>query len=69
MGGQKTYELGIGIHGLTPEQRSENSKKNVKKMNSQKWMCTETGFITTPGPLTIYQKSKGIDTSKRKKIQ
>ena len=69
MGGQKTYELGIGIHGLTPEQRSENSKKNVKKMNSQKWMCTETGFITTPGPLTIYQKAKGIDTSKRKKIQ
>jgi hypothetical protein len=26
VGGKKTYELGIGVHGLTKEQRSENGK-------------------------------------------
>jgi hypothetical protein len=75
-GVKKRKELGIGIHGLTPEQRSENSRKGgkrggkigSKKTNSQKWMCTETGFISTPGPLTRYQKARGIDTSKRRRI-
>jgi hypothetical protein len=62
--GQKVYELGLGIHGMTKEQRSENSKK----INSQRWMCTETGFISTPGSLTNYQRNRGIDTSKRKQI-
>jgi hypothetical protein len=29
--GPKTYELGIGVHGLTPEQRTENGKKGGNK--------------------------------------
>jgi len=62
--GNKIYELGLGIHALTFEQRSQHSKK----VNSQKWMCTETGFISTPGSLTNYQRNRGIDTSKRKRI-
>jgi len=63
-GAEKTKELGLGIHALTLEERKENSKK----VNSQKWMCEETGYITTSGPLTNYQRAKGIDTSKRIKI-
>jgi hypothetical protein len=59
--GKNSYEQGLGIHALTFEQRSENSKKN----NSQRWMCTETGFITSSGPLTNYQRKRDIDTSKR----
>jgi len=43
-------------------------KKGAKKTNSQKWMCEETGYITTSGPLTLYQKTRGIDTSKRVRI-
>jgi hypothetical protein len=74
--GRKTYEMKIGVHGLTPEQRTEYSRKGGKKggknaskiTNSQKWMCTETGYITTSGALTHYQKHRGIDTSKRKRI-
>jgi hypothetical protein len=31
-------------------------------------MCIETGFISTPGSLTNYQRNRGIDTSKRKRI-
>lgn len=63
-GGNRNKELGIGICGLSIEQR----RKNVKKTNSQKWMCLETGYITTSGPLTAYQRAKGIDTSKRVRI-
>jgi len=57
-----------GIYSITMEQRVENSKKSVQKMNSQKWMCLETGYITTSGPLTAYQRKRGIDTSKRIRI-
>jgi hypothetical protein len=67
-GGKKCKELKRGIFSLTPEQRSENAKKSAKKVNSQRWMCEETGFITTSGPLTRYQRKRGIDTSKRKRI-
>jgi hypothetical protein len=82
--GKLTYELKVGVHGLTKCELSEAGKKgysrglskrtkeemieNVKKTNSQKWMCLETGFITTSGPLTNYQRKRGIDTSKRKRI-
>jgi len=57
-------EMGVGIFSLTPQQLSENSKK----ANSQKWMCTETGFITTAGALSRYQNKRNIDTSKRKRV-
>jgi hypothetical protein len=83
--GKKAKELGLGIHGLTTEQRRENGKKsyskglikltkeerskNAKKVNSQRWMCTETGFITNPGNLTQYQRRRGIDTSNRIRLE
>jgi len=57
-------EKGAGIFSLTSEQLSENSKK----ANSQKWMCTETEFITTAGALSRYQNKRGIDTHKRKRV-
>lgn len=57
--------LKVGIHGLTAEQLRENAKKT----NSQKWMCLETGHITNAGALTIYQRKRGIDTSKRIRIE
>jgi hypothetical protein len=61
---QKQKELGVGLYGLTTEQRIETAKK----VSSQKWMCLETGHISTPGGLSNYQKARGIDTSKRKRI-
>jgi hypothetical protein len=72
-GGQKTKELGLGIHSLTLEQRIENGKKggskSGKEVSSRKYMCTETGFITNAGNLTKYQKARGINTSKRVRIE
>jgi hypothetical protein len=62
--GQKNKENKIGICGLSLEQRREN----VKITNSQMWECTVTGYKNRPGPLTRYQKKRGIDTSKRIRI-
>ena len=51
---------------------SENGLNSMRKsaslVNSQRWMCVETGYITTSGPLTCYQRKRGIDTSKRRRI-
>ena len=63
--GKKNYENGIGLASITKEER----QKIVAKTNSQKWMCLETGHITTSGPLTLYQNKRGINTSKRKLIE
>jgi hypothetical protein len=78
--GKKSKELGLGIFALTKEERkiissnggkiggSKGGKKGGKTTGTQKWMCLETGYITTPGPLSKYQKAGGIDTSKRVRI-
>jgi hypothetical protein len=58
-------KLKIGIHGLTSEQLSETGKK----VAAQRWECLETGFITNAGNLTKYQRARGIDTSKRIRIE
>jgi hypothetical protein len=63
-GAAKNKENKVGIFSLTKEQLSENGRKS----NSQKWMCLKTGYITTSAGLTHYQRARGIDTSKRKRI-
>jgi hypothetical protein len=63
-GGNKVKEMGIGIVALTAEQRRELGKNT----GNQKWMCLETGYVTAPGALSNYQRAKGIDTSKRKRV-
>jgi hypothetical protein len=61
---KKLMEDKKGIHALTTQERSETAKK----VNAQKWQCTETGYTTNAGALTIYQKNRGIDTSNRIRI-
>ena len=62
--GLKNKQNKTGICGLTKDQRSETAKK----VNSQKWKCTETDYVTNAGALTMYQRKRGIDTSKRIRI-
>jgi hypothetical protein len=82
--GLQSKNLKIGIHRLTKDELRENGKlgyanglgklskedrsETAKKVNSQKWMCTETGFVTNAGNLTKYQRKRNIDTSKRVRI-
>jgi hypothetical protein len=63
--GNKIKELGLGIFNFTKEQLSEAGKKAA----NMKWICLETGHISNAGGLTTYQRKRGIDTSKRKRIE
>jgi hypothetical protein len=66
--GKENRELGRGIFAFTSEQRSETAKKAGKIQSKQKWKCSITGYVTTSGPLTQYQKKRNIDPSNRIKI-
>ena len=66
---EKHKKNGTGFYGQTKEQKSEAGKIGGSNTSSQRWKCTETGFITTPGPLSIYQRTRGIDTSQRVRVQ
>ena len=76
MGGKRAVELKVGAHGRTKEQMIADGKKVPKSAriragkttSSQRWMCLETGYITTPGALTHYQRAKKIDTLKRVRL-
>jgi hypothetical protein len=63
--GTISYEKKIGIFARTKEQLSAQAAK----VNAQRWKCLETGYITNAGALSSYQKSRGIDTSKRIKLE
>jgi hypothetical protein len=66
-GADKNKENKVGIFSMTKEDLSFAGKKGIGVTNSQKWMCLETGYVTTSGALSNYQKARGIDTTKRKK--
>jgi hypothetical protein len=72
IGGRIIHELNLGIHGLTEEQMVKNARKGGKAgslvSNSIKWKCIVTGYVSTSGGLSVYQKSRGIDTSNRIKV-
>lgn len=59
VGGKKTYELGIGIHAITPEQRTENSKKayanGLGKMSKE-----ERSEVCKKGGSRAYELGTGI---------
>jgi hypothetical protein len=62
--GKYCKENGLGIFAETKEDRS----KRTTQTNYQKWMCLETGFIANAGNLSRYQMRRGIDKSKRIKL-
>ncbi len=41
----------------------------VKRLNTEKWKCTVTGHISTSGPLSRFQKARGIDTTNRVRVE
>jgi hypothetical protein len=68
IGGNKMKELSLGIFAMTDQEKLERNKKGAKVLNATKWQCTVTGFISTSGPLTTYQRSRGIDPENRIKL-
>lgn len=66
--GNKTKEAKTGIFGLSDDAKIENCKKGGEIVSTQRWKCTVTNYISTPGPLSSYQKARGIDTSNRIRV-
>jgi hypothetical protein len=73
LGGKIAKENKLGFFSLPKEEKRKNSikggKSGGKSVCSQKWKCTETGFIANPGNLTRYQRKRGIDTSNRIRME
>ena len=69
LAGKKSYEVRASKgQDLFSTMSIEERRINAKITNSQKWMCLETGYISTPGGLSNYQKKNGIDTTKRVRV-
>jgi hypothetical protein len=82
--GNKVKELGLGIFALTDKEKTEIGKKGyktglgkmskeerskiAKKVNSQKWKCLLTGYISNAGGLSRYQNKRNIDKSMREMV-
>lgn len=67
--GKITYENKIGVHGRSKQKMIEDGRKGAITTHAQRWKCTVTSHVSTPGPLTLYQKSRGIDPSNRIRIK
>jgi len=63
--GKICYEKKVGIFAKTKEELSTQAVKT----NSQKWKCLITGKISNVGALTRYQKARGIDISKKIRVE
>ncbi|MDX1371194.1 MAG: hypothetical protein R3321_01920 [Nitrososphaeraceae archaeon] len=60
------------LHSKKDEQgRSLQAMKSINSPNhptKQRWKCLVTGHISSPGPLTNYQKARNIDPSLRERL-
>jgi hypothetical protein len=74
--GQKGGRLGGKTQGLKNAESGHFDKIKTKETcakggyvtNSLRFMCTVTGYVSTPGGLSNYQKKRGIDRSNRIQI-
>jgi hypothetical protein len=67
--GNYVYENKLGIFKLTSEEHSAAGRKGGTASASQRWQCTKTGYVSNAGPLTRYQRNRGIDPSNRIRIK
>ena len=62
VGGSVTVERKVGLHDpKNKEVCRQNSVKSGYKTSSQVWECLVTDYQGQPGPLSLYQKARGID--------
>ena len=67
--GKMNKEFGRGIFGMNKIDKSNACRKGCQATNSQKWKCIKTGYISTAAGIVIYQRSRGIDTSKENRVR
>jgi hypothetical protein len=62
IGGSLTVEKKVGLHDPKyKEQFRQQSVENGAKTSAQVWECLVTGHQGPPGPLSLYQKARGIN--------
>lgn len=68
-GGVNSQKRCVGLHNIGDPRVKEGrrqgglitGKKNSAKLNVRKWVCLKTFYVSTSGPLSHYQKKRGID--------
>jgi hypothetical protein len=60
--------IGHPVSDKSRETARVTCQENFRDTNSLRFRCLVTGKTTTAGPLTGYQKSRGIDTSLRERV-
>lgn len=69
---EKQEQLITSLQKKAKEWREKNRERNASQLREAgkiKFMCTVTGKISTAGPLTVYQRKRGIDTSNRIRLE
>jgi hypothetical protein len=69
--GPKNIKVMLGSEGCREnrkEQGRRNGGRNLREVARQKWQCLVSGRISNAGNLTKIQRSLGIDTKLRKRI-
>ena len=71
-------DLGRSVHAMRVNEivhkdkddlgRSINAVKGGIVTSSQKWLCLETGHVSTPGGLAAYQRARGIDPKRKVRL-
>ena len=69
LGNRSVQGRSMNNHPNTLKAKKNNGRANAKSLNSQKWQCLVTGYVSSPGSLSVYQKARGIDTSQRVKLE
>jgi len=66
--GRSTFEKGVGLFAMSDEAKDARNKKGASVINGTQWMCLETGYLSTSGPLTKWQRKRGIDPLRRVRL-
>jgi hypothetical protein len=64
---EKNLEV-MRSHTNSAEGWSRGGSATAKKLNSQKWRCLVTGFVSSLSGLGRYQRARGIDTTLRERV-
>jgi hypothetical protein len=75
-GGPAAQRMGVGIHGRSAQQWSEDSRKGGsvggrvggRTTGRMRFRCTVTGHVSTPGGLAVWQRARGIDPCNRERL-
>jgi hypothetical protein len=65
----KPVQLAAARANRDPKEHSEWGKSLAHATNTTLWKCLVTGYVTTCGPLTIYQRNRGVNITLRERVK